>query len=184
MKNIKYIFGVILILMLFSFGTIVSGTGTHPVLSNEFPIDDSTNIAINQATVNVTIFDLEETFNWTIQGLYITNTGANGASNGSKSANIITPLPFNTEVIWIVNVTDGTNWTNATYSFTSKIASRLTDNIEGSSNILVAGLVSLFLFLGLIVYSIDALKKKTFNLETFITLLVAVIVIAIALSFI
>ncbi|EMR74269.1 protein of unknown function (DUF2341), partial [Thermoplasmatales archaeon SCGC AB-539-N05] len=90
-----------------------------PTQTGENPSDNSGNIEPSQATVNVTINDPDEdTFNWTIQGQYITNTGANGASNGSKSANTITPLPYNTNIIWYVNVTDGHDWTNATYNFT------------------------------------------------------------------
>ena len=89
-----------------------------PTFSVESPTNDSQGIGRSQATVSLTIEDANgDTFNWTIQGTYITNTGANGESNGSKSANTITPLPSNTIVYWYVNATDGYNWTNATYHF-------------------------------------------------------------------
>ena len=99
----------------------VSDENNIPTQSSESPTDDTGNISITQATVSLTIEDVEDTFDWTIQGQYITNTGANGALNGSKSANVITPLGYNTDVIWYVNVTDGYNWTNATYNFTSRL---------------------------------------------------------------
>jgi len=97
-------------------------TNQPPVLSWEIPADDSGNIDIMQATVNVTIRDPEgDSFNWTIEGLYVTNTGQNNDVNGSKSANLITPLPYDTDIVWFVNVTDGVSWTNATYNFITRI---------------------------------------------------------------
>ena len=90
-----------------------------PSLSGENPQNVSTNVDKTQSTVNVTITDLDgDTFNWTIQGAHLSDTGANGANNGSKSANLNTPLPYDTEIIWFVNVTDSYNATNATYNFT------------------------------------------------------------------
>lgn len=90
-------------------------------LSGETPTDDSGNIDKDYATVNVTINDPEgDLFNWTIEGLYVTNAGADGVSNGSKSANLITSLPYSTDIIWYVNTTDGYNETNAIYNFTSR----------------------------------------------------------------
>lgn len=159
-------------------------TKAIPELSNEHPVDTTTNVDVLQSTVDVTIYHFGQTFNWTIQGLYITNAGANGASNGSKSANTITPLPYETLVTWYVNVTDGTNWTNASYSFTTRAEVRLTEHFTDPSTILLCGLVSIFLMLGIVVYAIKTIKEKTFKIETFITMMIAVIVIIIALSFI
>jgi len=91
-----------------------------PIQTGETPIDDSGNIDVYQAIVNVTINDPEgDTFNWTIQGTYITNNASNDDTNGSKQANLITPLPYGTNIIWYVNVTDGNSWTNQTYNFTT-----------------------------------------------------------------
>lgn len=91
-----------------------------PIQTGENPADNSGNIEVNQATVNVTINDPEgDTFNWTIQGAYVTNNASNDDTNGSKQANLITPLPFGTNIIWYVNVTDGNNWNNQTYNFTT-----------------------------------------------------------------
>lgn len=91
-----------------------------PTQTGETPADDSGNIDIYQAIVNVTINDPEgDTFNWTIEGLYVTNNASNDDTNGSKQANLITPLPLGTNIIWYVNVTDGNSWTNQTYNFTT-----------------------------------------------------------------
>ena len=92
-----------------------------PVLSGENPSNGATSVEITQSTVNVTITDAEgDPMDWTIQGQYVTNTGANGATNGSVSANLITPLPYGTTVTWYVNVTDGYDWTNETYHLTTR----------------------------------------------------------------
>jgi len=92
-----------------------------PTQTDENPTDNSVNIPITQPTVSVTIEDADgDTFNWTIEGQYVTNTGADYDTNGTKSADLITPLPFNTNIIWYVNVTDGYSWSNATYDFTTR----------------------------------------------------------------
>ena len=96
-----------------------TNSNSVPVQSSENPTNNTGNIDITQSTVNVPIIDPDgDSFNWTIQGPYVTNTGQNGESDGSKSANLITPLLFDTNIIWYVNVTDGHNRTNATYNFT------------------------------------------------------------------
>jgi len=90
-----------------------------PLLNNESPTNGTVNVDKNYAAVNVTISDANgDSFNWTIQGLYVTDTGLNGETGGSKFANLITPLPYDTDIVWFVNVTDGYSWTNATYNFT------------------------------------------------------------------
>ena len=108
-----------------------------PVLSGENPSNGATSVEITQSTVNVTITDAEgDPMDWTIQGQYVTNTGANGATNGSVSANLITPLPYGTTVTWYVNVTDGYDWTNETYHLTTRI--RPSDEGEGDTTSPVA----------------------------------------------
>ena len=83
------------------------------------------------------------------------------------------------------NATGGaSNYTNATYTFTTRSEQRMTEHFTDPSKVLLVGLTSLLLFLGMLVYAIKSIKEKTFKTETFITLLVAVIVITIAVSFI
>lgn len=94
----------------------------NTTFSGETPTNGTTGIPITQATVNVTIEDPEgDTFNWTIEGNAITSASGNGATNGSKSANTITPLTVNTEYTWYVNVTDiFGNETREIYNFTTR----------------------------------------------------------------
>ncbi|MFA5102634.1 MAG: DUF2341 domain-containing protein [Candidatus Thermoplasmatota archaeon] len=91
-----------------------------PQFYGENPLDWSTGISINQATVNVTIQDTD-LFNWTIGGVYVNDASGTNEANGSKQATLITPLPSNTEIIWYVNATDGEDFTNETYRFTTEI---------------------------------------------------------------
>ena len=88
------------------------------ILSGENPSDGSGTIDKLQATVSVTVTDPEgDNVQWQIHGPYVT-TNSGTTYNGSISANLITPLPYDTVIYWYVNTTDGFDWTNATYSFT------------------------------------------------------------------
>jgi hypothetical protein len=94
-------------------------TNRISVFSSENPTDNSGNINKNHAAVSVAINEPDgHTFNWTIHGTNVTTASANGASNGTKTASLITPLSYGTNIIWYVNATDGADWTNATYNFT------------------------------------------------------------------
>ena len=87
-------------------------------LSGETPSNGAPNIDKMQANVNVTVNDAEgDNVQWQIHGPYVT-TNSGTTYNGSISANLITPLPYDTVIYWYVNTTDGFDWTNATYSFT------------------------------------------------------------------
>lgn len=91
------------------------------ILSQENPANNSQQIPITQTNVSLTLTDPEnQPINWTIQGPYIQNTGVNQDSNGIKTASLITPLPYNTTIVWYVNATDSQLWTNETYSFTTR----------------------------------------------------------------
>jgi len=92
-----------------------------PIFSNEVPLNNSLSIKITQATVNVTIIDpQDDPFDWTIEGLYVNDASGNDDVNGSKSATLITPLPFGTDIIWYVNATDGVNSTYEIYNFKTR----------------------------------------------------------------
>jgi hypothetical protein len=94
-----------------------------PVVNLENPQNNSQTVSIHQARVNVTIEDPDgDLFNWTIQGKYVMPAGSTGATGGTKSALLRTPLPFNTTIVWFVNATDHSgsgNWTRRTYKFTT-----------------------------------------------------------------
>ena len=98
-----------------------TASNSLPVFSNENPSNNSIDVAITQATVNVTIEDTDvHTFNWTIEVSNGDNSNATGASNGSKSCALTTPLAYNTVFTWWVNCTDSYSWTNASYVFTTR----------------------------------------------------------------
>jgi hypothetical protein len=95
-----------------------TGVNNPPVLSNEQPVNNATNVEITTSQVSVLIQDPDgDQFSWSIQGDYVNSSSASGASNGTKTAGLQIPLPYNISLVWYVNVSDGFNWTNATYSF-------------------------------------------------------------------
>jgi predicted double-glycine peptidase len=102
----------------------LSSINQAPILSNEIPQNGSKNVSIYQGNVSIIIEDPEDDpFDWTIQGKYIINTGHSSDTAGVKTANLNTPLPPNTDIVWYVNVTDPSgsgNWTKAIYKFTTK----------------------------------------------------------------
>ncbi len=88
--------------------------------TGEYPYNNSLNVALTQSTVNVTIQDDEgDTFNWTIWVLGGDSNSSTNDINGSKECNLTTPLSEGTNYTWWVNVTDGNNTANLTYSFTT-----------------------------------------------------------------
>ena len=100
---------------------IICKKNQEPLLSSESPANNSENVDINQETVAIYILDANsDTFNWTIEGKYVENAGEINDTDGVKSANLLTPLPYNTNIIWYVNGTDGEIWTNVTYNFDTK----------------------------------------------------------------
>jgi len=90
------------------------------ILSDESPVNGSTNVSMSTSMINVTIKDPDgDTFDWTIQtSPNIGSASATNETNGSKSCSI-SGLVYSTTYTWYVNVTDGTGWTNAMYTFTT-----------------------------------------------------------------
>ena len=99
---------------------LVKSTENKPIiLSEETPQNNSHNISITLDSVSINITDPEQQpINWTIHGNYIQNNSQNQDNNGIKTANLITPLPFNTTIYWHVNTTDSEIWTNNSFKFT------------------------------------------------------------------
>ena len=92
-----------------------------PLLSSENPNNNSQNVDINALNVSIYIEDPDnDTFNFTIEGKYIINTQVNNTNSGTKSTNLITPLNYNTTIIWYVNATDNQSCSNDTYNFTTR----------------------------------------------------------------
>jgi len=98
-----------------------TGNNSEPVLSNENPSDGSINQDIGITSVELDISDEDEDLmDWWIEGTYVSNDNGIDSSNATISASTLTPLPYNTTIVWFVNVSDGMNWTNATYTFDTR----------------------------------------------------------------
>ena len=93
----------------------VNTTGP-PLFSGATPT--GAGVPISTSSLSIYIEDPDgDSFNWSITTS--PNVGSNsgsGASNGSKSCSI-TGLTYSTTYNWFVNATDGTGWTNKSYSF-------------------------------------------------------------------
>ena len=174
---------IIIGIMLILFCGVVGGSGLPPTLTNEYPIDNSIGIDILQSTVNVTIEDVENLFAWSIEGeydgKYIPFTYQFDSSNGSKSANIITPLPYDTIIRWVVTSTDGTNYTNAEYSFTTRPA-KLRENTEFTTiEQAIIGVVGIIVLVGFlyVVMKTDYAKKEGGLAKLLIGLIIALVLL-------
>ena len=91
-----------------------------PLQSNEEPLHSVEDINIGQASISVNIVDPEgDLMNWTIEA---NNGDSNSSSipigNGTINCDLSTPLSYDANIIWYVNITDGFDWTNKSYSFT------------------------------------------------------------------
>jgi len=107
--------------------------GNPPQQSAENPTDTATNIPINITTINVTITDPDaDLINWTIQtSPNIGSDSGNNEGNGSKTCSV-SGLTYGTTYAWYVNATDGVDWSNETYTFTTSFRPEL--NNSGPSN--------------------------------------------------
>ena len=99
---------------------VLTGENDPVVLSNELPTNGSSPIDIMQSSVSILLSDNEsDTISYMIHSPYLTNESGSGGNN-TYTASVITPLPFDTVITWYVNATDGFEWTNATYQFTTR----------------------------------------------------------------
>jgi len=95
---------------------------TAPVVVSASPTNASINVSINQFSLSVFVYDLNgNKLNWTIEtSPDIGNSSGLNESYGEKTCSI-NELDYITEYTWFVNVSDGTFWTNETFTFTSEI---------------------------------------------------------------
>jgi hypothetical protein len=101
----------------------------YPLVSNPFPVNGTTNVAIPPSSFNITINDPSasnmniswctnasgswETFN-------VTDGDGSGVGNGTYSATNTSWVSFNsTKYWWSVNVSNDLTWTNETFFFTT-----------------------------------------------------------------
>jgi len=103
------------------FSTESAPVNNPPIISGPIPANNSIDIPVNTALMNITIQDPEgDTMDWTIQTS--PNIGSNsgtGEGNGSKTCGI-SGLSNYTAYNWFVNATDGASWTKTTFTFTTK----------------------------------------------------------------
>jgi len=94
--------------------------GNPPLQSAENPPDASANIPTSLTTINVTIEEPDgESMDWTIEtNPDIGNSSAFNEGNGSKTCTV-SGMIYGITYTWYVNATDGTDWSNETYAFTT-----------------------------------------------------------------
>ena len=113
--------GTINISRIFSFTTYQN----EPVISSNLPVDGAIDIIAN-TTLSVTVFDYQGhdmNFTWrsNSSGSWV-DLGYNlSVNNGTYSQRFINSTEYNTKYWWSVNISDGSVWTNETYSFTTEI---------------------------------------------------------------
>ena len=92
-----------------------------PSLSDEDPDDDAIDVSVDTSSVSVSISDGDsDSFDWTIEtSPDIGSDAGSDATDGVKSCSIF-GLAYDTVYTWFVNVTDGTDWTRASYQFTTE----------------------------------------------------------------
>ncbi|MCK5258574.1 MAG: PKD domain-containing protein, partial [Thermoplasmatales archaeon] len=106
-----------------------------PSQSNEDPLHSGTDADSEQSSISVNIADSEgDLMNWTIEASTgDSNSSSSPMGNGTISCDLTTPLSYNANIIWYVNITDGSDWTNKSYSFTVE-SEPPGDNNEGGNN--------------------------------------------------
>jgi len=103
------------------FTTESAPVNNPPIISGPIPANNSIDMPVNTALINITIQDPEgNPIDWTIQtSPNIGSNSATGGGNGSKTCSI-SGLKNYTTYRWFVNATDGTSWTKKTFTFTTK----------------------------------------------------------------
>lgn len=120
-----YVYGV--------YGFLVNGTHLYdyeppeependaPTVSSPNPTNGRTGVDITLASWSCTIADPDEdTFNWSIEISNGDSNSANDESDGAKSCTITGDLAYHTTYYIWVNVTDGEDFANYTFSFTTE----------------------------------------------------------------
>jgi cobalamin biosynthesis Mg chelatase CobN len=121
-----------------------------PTLSNKSPSDTSKMWDMETTSISVDINCTSGTFDWNITtSPDIGNSGATGASNGTKSCSI-SGLEYSTEYTWYVNSTNGTLWTNASYTFTTRDAKLRENSALSGVEKAIVGAIGVIILMGII----------------------------------
>lgn len=97
----------------------------RPIVTNPKPENNHDNIDIDNQNVSIAVADPEgDPFNVTISGDYVNYIAYPQVYNGTFNATlIITPLPYDTDVYWHVNVSYAQDrWVNKTYMFKTRFS--------------------------------------------------------------
>ncbi|NIA11512.1 MAG: hypothetical protein GWP10_17780 [Nitrospiraceae bacterium] len=104
-------------------------TNTPPSITSPSPADGATNVPINISQLTAYISDADgDTFDWQIwiitSVINGTNYGYQGngtaETNGTKVCPITSNLDYGTTYTWYVNTTDGLDYSNTSYTFTTE----------------------------------------------------------------
>ena len=96
------------------------GQTPEPIISNLFPSHKAVNVPVSLSELNFTLKDYQDNkMNYTVvTSPNIGSPSGTGVISGTEvSVSISSPLDYSTGYIWEVKVTDGTDWTNRTFSF-------------------------------------------------------------------
>lgn len=178
----------ILLLSCLLFCSTALGAVTPTVPS---PADNATNVWVNTPTLSVLLNETSgQNMNGTITlvatgDTYTISTASNGTATLTiASANL--PLSASTTYQWWVNASnDAGAWTNTSYNFTTGTPARMSEHTGFSATQLVLiGVLTIAMILVVLFVAIDMINSKKVDPKKFITMLVAVIIMVIALGFI
>lgn len=91
-----------------------------PTLTNEYPTNEMIGVNPEISSVSVDINDAEgDLMGWNIDVSNGDSENGSGVSDGTISCDISSPLSYLTTYNWLVNVSDGYDWINREYMFTT-----------------------------------------------------------------
>jgi len=143
----------------FSFTTEIN---TAPVISIPIPRDGVRWVSVYTTSLSVEISDANSNFNYTIEtDPNIGTISENNVGDGVKTCTV-SGLNFSTTYTWYVNATDGDDWDNKSYTFTTKgetdfdiegFKLNLPEWAMGPYKVYVGDFIWMFLFVGVIAIS-------------------------------
>jgi len=92
----------------------------YPTVSTPDPSDGATGVPISIPDVSFNLSDIDGNMNYTVSTSPCCGNNSEYDVPDGRYAVPVSSLDFNTTYYWHVNVTDGVNWTNTTYYFTTQ----------------------------------------------------------------
>ncbi len=91
----------------FMFTTDIDPTDQLPIISNPLPLNNSTSIDVLMENISITLEDPDgDNLSCTVEGPYVNDQFLSNLSNTTITVNLTYPLPYNSQIIWYVNVSD------------------------------------------------------------------------------